>query len=1086
MNLLSYRLARLTVGLVAGLALLAASPADAQAQTGSVTGTILSAATGEPLDAVQITLGNVATGETTLGGLTRPTGRFLLLNIPTGQYTLRALLIGYGTATQTVNVTSGETTTTNLRMISQAISLSEIVVTGVVGATQRTKLPFDVAQVNMRDLPVPTMNAAQALQGKVAGVTVVRGSGRPGAAPSILLRGVTSLDASGRSQEPLYIVDGVILGSSLVDLDALDIMSIEIVKGAAAASLYGSRAGNGVIQIRTRRGAEIADDHVTYTFRNEYGRSSLGGTPEFLLTEVHEYALTPDGSQFIDVDGSGCDWLYCSSPQLAGQNAGGLSANEWNTIQDQKWPGQTYDQVQRFFTQNAILQSNISASGRSGRTNFHISASFLDQEGIIINTPGFKRGNLRVNVDQAVSEKLTVQTSIFYSKSSQGRPAESSGNTIFDLTRMPAGVDLLAEDPDEPGELMLSVNPTDAESANPLYELKNYERMQWRARFLGSTNIRYAPTDWLKIDSNVSFDRLDNNRENYRAKGYRTISPSSVNTGTLYKFTSQNEALNASITASTRFNLTDQIINSTQVRYLFENEDYEDHDTSGSEFAVGDVPTLDNTNPDRLSAGSYVSTVRSDGYFLITNFDMYDKYIVDALIRNDGSSLFGDEARRQWYYRVAGAWRISQEDFFENVPFIDDLKFRYSLGTAGGRPRFSAQYETYSVSGGRISPVNLGNRSLKPEFSKEHEAGLDMAMLDYRAILTLTYAQSTTEDQILQVPQPAYSGFQSQWQNAGTIQSKTWEATLDLRLVDRPDFSWRAKILYDATKSEITSLSVPAFTYGVGGQAMGNVFYAREGEKVGTFYGIQAAMSCAHLPAAMSCDGFEVNNDGFLVWTGGGGFANPQWGVDGAVVGGKTLKWGTPFGGFCIDRSTGEETQFCEVGNTMPDYNFGISTTMSFKGLTAYALLSRSAGFDVYNQPLQWGTFKRMTGIFGQDNVPDADKKPIGYYDAWYAVSGLGPSSIFVEDASFTKLREVSLSYRFNPSQLGVIPGMGQFAGLALSLVGRNLFTWTDYRGYDPEVGKTGGDTGSSAIARVDGYTYPNFRTWTAAIEFIF
>ena len=1086
MNLLSYRLAHVMVGLVASLAMLSTSPAHAQAQTGSVTGTIFSATTGEPLDAVQVVLGDATTGAASYGGLTRPTGRFLILNVPAGQYTLRALLIGYGTEIQIVNVAAGESTSAELRLTSQAISLSEIVVTGVAGATQRTKLPFDVAQLNMRDLPVPTMNAAQAIQGKVAGAVVVSGSGRPGAAPSILLRGVTSLDASGRSQEPLYIVDGVILGSSMADLDALDIMSIEVVKGAAAASLYGSRAANGVVQIRTRRGAEIADDQVTYSFRNEYGTSSLGGTPEFLLTEVHEFALTPDGGQFIDVDGSGCDWLTCSSPQLAGQNAAGLSANEWNTIQDQRWPGQTFDQVQRFFTSNAILQSNISASGRSGMTNFHISGSYLDQEGIIVNTPGFKRGNLRVNVDQAVSDKLTVQTSIFYSKSSQGRPAESSGNTIFDLTRMPAGVDLLAEDPDEPGQLMLSVNPTDSESANPLYELKNYERMQWRARFLGSANVRFAPTDWLKLDSNVSFDRLDNNQERYRAKGYRTINPSSVNTGTLYKFNSRNEALNASVTASTRVNLTDQIINSTQVRYLFENEDYEDHDTNGSEFAVSDVPTLDNTNQDRLSADSYMSTVRSDGYFLITNFDMYDKYVIDALVRNDGSSLFGSDQRRQWYYRIGGAWRMSQEDFFGDLPLIDELKFRYSLGTAGGRPRFAAQYETYNVSGGRISPVNLGNLDLRPEFSKEHEVGLDMAMLDYRTILTLTYAQSTTEDQILQVPQPAYSGFVNQWQNAGTLQSKTWEATLDLRLVDGDDLRWNAKILYDDTKSEIVSLNVPAFTYGVGGQQMGNVFYAREGEKVGTFYGIQAAMGCGHLPGGMSCDGFELNNDGFLVWTGGGGFSSPKWGEDGAVVGGRTLKWGTPFGGFCMDSSTGEETQFCPVGNTMPDYNLGISTTVSYKGLTGYALLSRSAGFDVYNQPLQWGTFKRMTGIYGQDAVAANDKKPIGYYDAWYAVSGLGPSSIFVEDASFTKLREVSLSYRFDRSQLGNIPGMSSFAGVALNLVGRNLFTWTDYRGYDPEVGRTGGDVGSSAVARVDGYTYPNFRTWTAAVEFIF
>jgi hypothetical protein len=339
------------------------------------------------------------------------------------------------------------------------------------------------------------------------------------------------------------------------------------------------------------------------------------------------------------------------------------------------------------------------------------------------------------------------------------------------------------------------------------------------------------------------------------------------------------------------------------------------------------------------------------------------------------------------------------------------------------------------------------------------------------------------------VPQPSYTGFRTQWQNAGTVKSETYEATLDLRLLERPDFSWSAKVLFDKSTSEISELYVPPFVYGVGGQQMGEVFYAREGEEVGTFYGGIFARGCGDLPSGQSCDGFQVNDDGFLVYTGSAGFDNPQWGTDGPNVPGVgTVKWGTPFAGVCVDRSTGEESRYCRVGNTMPDYNVGLSTSLNWKGLTAYALLSRSAGFDVYNQPLQWGFFKRMTGYYDQDaNATGYDKKPLGYYDAWYsATGGLGPNDEFVEDGSFTKLREVSVSYRITPDQIGGIPGLNRFDGIGISVVGRNLFTWTDYRGYDPEVGKTGGDTGSAAIARVDGYTYPNFRTFTAALEFIF
>ncbi len=1070
-----------TLALLA-LGLFAAAPAAAQ--TGQVTGTILDASSGGPLDAVQISLETVGAQQTNLGSLTQQTGRFLIINVPVGQYIVRAQLLGFGTKTQVVDVTGGQAAVVDLRLEPEAISLSEIVVTGVAGATQRTKLPFDVAQVRVADLPVPSVNAAQALQGKVAGVQVISNSGRPGTAPSILLRGVTSIDASGRNQDPLYIVDGVILGSSMVDLDALDIMSIEVVKGAAAASLYGSRAGNGVIQIRTKRGAEIADDQVRYTFRTEYGRSELPEPDPLILTETHEYALTADGSQFLDGDGTGCDWLLCASPVLAGQNAAGGTANEWNTVQTNFWPGQTYDQVNRFFTNGDFLQNNIVVEGRSGRTNFHVSASNMQQEGILQYEPGFNRTNFRVNVDQAVMDNLTVQSSVFYSRSKQG----TEEGQLFDLTRMPAGVDLLGEDPFAPGEMVLVVNPTDNESANPLYELKTVERVNYRSRFLGAATARYTPLEWLKFDGNISFDRADTDTQNLWPKGYRTPNPSTgYNDGRLYKYASKNESLNTSITASTVWQVTDQIRNNTSFRYLYEANDFESFNTTGYEFAVGGVPTLNNTNSENESASSYLSTVRSDGYFVITDFDMFDKYIIDALVRNDGSSLFGEDERRQWYYRLGGAWRLSQEDFF-NVDMVDDLKFRYSLGTAGGRPNFSAQYETYSVSGGRISPVTLGNKDLKPEFSREHEVGFDMSMFDFKAMLTVTYAQTSTQDQILPVPQPAFTGYQTQWRNAGTLESKTWEATLDLRLVERADLSWSTKILWDRTRSTITELNVPAFVYGTGGQGLGSVFYARPDEEMGTFYGIQAAENCSHLPEGMPCDGFAVNDDGFLVWIGqGGSLDNAQWGADAPMtIGGKTPKWGTPFAGVCTDSSTGEETLFCNVGNTIPDFNLGFSTTLTYKGVSLYGLLSHSNGFDVFNRGLQWGTFKRMTGIFDQTGVAENKQKPIGYYDAWYAVSGLGTSSVFVEDGTFTKIRELALSYRVPSDVLSGIPGLNHFDGIGLNLTGRNLYTWHDYRGYDPEMGVSGGDTGSAALARVDGYSYPAMRTFSFSVDFIF
>ncbi|MFW5950953.1 MAG: SusC/RagA family TonB-linked outer membrane protein, partial [Gemmatimonadota bacterium] len=988
---------------------------------------------------------------------------------------------------------------------TEAVSLTGIVVTGVAEATSRAKLPITVEQLTGADMPVPTVSAANALQGKVAGVQVVSGSGRPGAAPSVMLRGATSINASGRSQEPLYIVDGVILSSSMVDIDALDIENIEVVKGAAAASLYGSRAASGVIQIQTRRGSAFAEDYVRYTARSEVGQSQLPG--RFNLTDRHQFLMTEDGSKFIDANDNECDWLECGSVQYAGQRAlPGEGASDWNTVQDVGWPGTTYDQVDEFFTGGTFMQNYLAAEGRSGATNYHVSYSNLQDQGVMPGHEGFNRHNFRMNLDQSVREELTLSGSAFYSRSEQNAFPESQGNPIFNLTRMPAGVNLRAciDDPtgDCTGEedrlerLIIRPDPFN-ENDNPLYTVLNRDYQTTRGRFLGSANLRWRPMSWFNVDANVSYDRLDYMSQDHYPLGYRDIRQT-YEEGDLYRYHSRTEGLNASLTGTFRKTFGTWGSNRTQFRYLWEQEDNEYTSSSGWGFVVGGVPTFGNIPDDNISAGSGTTPVRSDGYFAITNFDLMGRYIVDALIRNDGSSLFGADQRRQWYYRMAGAWRVTEEPFFQ-VPGLNELKLRYSVGTAGGRPSWSAQYETYSVSAGRVSPVTLGNNDLRPEHSVEHEAGFDAILFD-RLDLTFNYATTTTTDQILSVPLAPYFGFSSQWQNAGTLESDTYEASLNARIIQTPDFSWSARLLWDRTRQTITELNRPAYRTGVGGQNMGDVFYVREGEELGTFYGTLVATSCDHLPEGVSCDGFMKNDDGYLVWVGDAGHygngwdtftdedgeTQQYWGSTGPEVNGVPVRWGSVFAGVCTDPDTGEETTFCPVGKARPDFSTSLSSTLTWKNLSLYGLIDAQQGFSVYNQPLQWATFQNYSGIMDQSDVPADEQKPIGYYSQLYSVSGLTTSSAFVDDGSFVKLRELSLRYRFDAPTLAGIPVLRSFDGITLSAIGRNLITWSDYDGYDPEVGRGGGSVGSAVLARVDGYNYPNFRTFTFGLELNF
>jgi len=1085
-NLLPGSLTLLAAGLLTAAVAGLIGPTPVAAQTGAITGTVTNSQTGEPLPAAQVSVEG-----TGLGTLTQPNGKFLILKVPTGSYTVSAVLIGYADASVQVTVADGQSALADLKMKPQAVSLSEIVVTGVAGATQRAKLPFQVDQVRASDLPVPTPTVATAIAGKVAGVAVVGGTGRPGTAPSILLRGPTSIDAAGRSQGPLYVVDGVILGSSLVDLDALDIKSIEIVKGAAAASLYGSRAAAGVIQIRTKRGTSMADGVVHYTVRSEYGQNRLPKVPSALLGKYQPYLMDSNG-EFIDSQGNHCVYLLCQNALALAGNAEwaapGATGTAWNTVQDQPWPGKTYNQVARFFKTGQYLQNYAAAEGRSGATNFNVSISNLNDGAVMPGDVAFNRTNLRVNVDQAVAEKVQVQASGFYSRSE----APNSNGPMFALTRMPAGVNLLAPDPFDSSTIVIQADPNNSEAANPIYEATHQTHTRTNGRFLGSTNIRYSPTTWFDIDANGSYDRLDQDALTLYPKGYRTTRPSAqYNNGYIAKSRNRTEASNASVTATMRRTMMSNVHTTTTLRYLYEDDEYIGYNTNSYDFAVAGVPTLSNTDQTNARAGSSQTSIKADGYFLDEMVDINSKYELDALIRNDGSSLFGSAERRQWYYRVAGAWRLTQEPWF-HINGLNELKLHYALGTAGNRPNFSAQYETYSVSGGRVTPVNLGNKNLKPEFSTQQEAGLDAVMWNNRVTLNLTYAYTNTTNQILSVPQPAYTGFSTQVRNAGTLASKSYEATVDVNLIQRDNLNWSVKALFSKNVSTITALNVPPFTYGIPSmQGLGTIFYARPNEKYGTFYGEKAARSCADLPTDVqgNCNEFVVNNDGFLVWVGqGGSLADNAWGTSSDVkVRGSSVPWGTVFAGECTDPSTNERTLYCPVGNSTPNYDLNFQTNLRWKGINFYALVTHSSGFDIYNQPLQWAVFASTAGIFDQAGIPAAQQKPIQYFLQQYSgLGGLQPSDVFVENGTYTKISEVSASYRFNAAQLAGIPGLEHFDGIGVTVDAQNLYTWTNYRGFDPQIGLSGGDTGSAVIARVEGYQYPLFRTISATVSLIF
>ena len=1112
----------ITAGLATLMALVGASSALAQGAviTGRVTG-----ATGEQIEEAQVYIQELG-----ISASTNQEGSYNLV-VPgervRGQtVVLRVRRIGYTPDSRQITLSAGSQSV-DFTLQRDVNRLSEIVVTGVTAGTERAKVPFSVASVNVADAPVPAVNPLGQLQGKVAGVNIVSGSGRPGSQPSIILRGPASINATGRGQDPLYIVDGVIINGPLPDINPQDIESVEVVKGAAAASLYGARAGNGVVQITTKTG-QSQGEGVRFSLRSEYGVSDI--ERDFGLARSMPLITDETGTLFCaattgeQICSRAFDYAaeaarinnnpaYFASPApgFAVDYSGG--ATPWSLrsmFQAQPWPGPTYNAVDQVVDPKPFTINNLDMMGRIGQTNVFASVSHTQQGGAIRFLDGYDRSSARLNLDQGVGDNWTVSLRTYFSRATEdGNSVDQGQNStpFFRLTRVPGNVNILARD--TLGRLYIRPNLqlSGQQNENPLYSLAALQRTDDRNRFIGGASIRYTPLAWLDLEGNLSYDGARVQWDEFRDKDWRATTATGLSGQRSYVFKGNNtfDSYNGSLNATLRHDLLQgDLLTRTSFRYLFEQQDLSQRTAFGQDLAVQGVPTLGNTTTGRAITSTEQS-IRQVGIFAGVNLEYLERYIVDALIRQDGSSLFGAEERWATFGRASMAWRLAQEPWWF-APQVNEFKLRASYGTAGGRPSFAAQYETFTVgTGGIVSMNQLGNNRLRPEEVAETEIGLDLEVLS-RYGLTVNYARSESRGQIIPVPVVAATGFATQWQNAGTLESKTWELALNVPIIQRQDLSWSTRFIWDRNRTIITDLGVQPFNFGTSLQATESIFRAQEGERFGTFYGRVFLTSCGQLPAEFQDDcgpdgAYQRNDDGYLVWVGDGNTwrdgvtknlwsatlpsAESPWGVG--------LFWGMPI----MLRDASGSASVVPIGNALPDFRFGISQNFQWRNLTLYALLDASMGQEIWNQGRHWAHLDLLARDVDQEGKSIETAKPVGYYwrggppDHPAGIGGfynaLAPNSRFVEDGSYMKLREATISYRIGP-----IGGVGDWD---VSVVGRNLLTWTDYKGFDPEVGVVSGDTfstalfptsgqgASAALNAVDAFGFPNLRTFTFGVS---
>ncbi|MDX2183735.1 MAG: SusC/RagA family TonB-linked outer membrane protein [Gemmatimonadaceae bacterium] len=1039
-------LARRVVTCVASLVAMATVAPPATAQVAArVVGQISDAESKQPVAFAQVAL---VAGARRLAARTDENGRYQFGAVPSGTWTLEVLRVSYRRAERSgiVVPASGEVVV-DVAMTPVSLNLKAIVTTGVTDPAAGTKVPFTVGRVAAEDAPVPATNAIETVAGKVAGVSVIP-TGQAGSGINIQLRTPTSIN---KSNDPLIVVDGVILsqsfGAATADLQSMDIESIEVVKGAAAATLYGSRAASGVIQIRTRRGSAGGGGDTRYTVRSEFGANALARRVQW--AQQHYYLTDAAG-----------DWVNATGTVVPPEQR--VPKPLTARFQDTPYKSGTfYDQVDRFFDPGNFVRNSFNVSQSNEKTNWFLSYVNQREDGVVLNAGRYDQNDLRFNLDHRPRSDLSFGISTYHMRSTRQNLYD---DTFFDLINQAPDVDLRQRDPD--GTPYIFQPDFEGREENPLYVLATERNQRLRTRTQGSLQARWAPAEWFTLEGNLSYDRSDRNTNFFLDQGKKTEGFANGGPGQISRFNGVTDALNGQVAGSLLRSFGPVTLRGT-VRGLFERERNNLVTASGTNFAAPGVESLNNATIRFVSSTD--EQIRTNSLVLGGAADYEGRLVLDVVGRRDGSSLFGPEQQIKWFYRGSAAWRMAQEKWWP-LRSVNEFKLRVSQGTAGGRPGFFDQYETYDVlEGGGLAKATLGNRFLRPEFAKETEVGLD-AIIKNRFSVQLSRARQVTTDQLVLVPLAGAFGYTSQWQNAGTVTGTTWEATVEAQMIKSAQFSWRLGLVADRTRNRITEFNRACFT-------TQTIAFRCANETIGSMYGFRFIRGAGELPASVGAraNEFQVNDDGYLVWVGPGntfrdGESRSLWGTT-ATIGTATYGWGLPIQA----TDAAGNAAVVKIGDGNPDFRFGVSNTVAWKSLQVFMLWDAQIGGDVYNQTnqrmYQWARSRDVD----QGGRPQDLKKPIEYYVTLYAAAS--PTDHFVEDASFLKLRELSVKYRLPPS-LAAVLGKAGAKGVYLSLLGRNLLTLTKYKGYDPEVG--------SVLNRLDGFVYPRYRTVTGSVEITF
>lgn len=940
------------------------------------------------------------------------------------------LIVSYvGYETQEVKVGDQKIIQVKLKLVEP--SLKDVVVIGY-GSVAKKDLTGSVVQVDVKDLtkaPVPTFD--QALAGRVAGVQVRSNEGQPGANTNITIRGGNSLT---QSNNPLYVIDGFpIEDFSSSSLNPEDIESISVLKDASATAIYGSRGANGVIIIETKKG-KIGKPVVAYN--GYYGIQQL--TKKMEMMNPYEFVKYQ-----VELLPQEMTNFYLTKPG--------------KTLEDYR-QSETIDWQSLLFRNAGMHNHDLSVRGGTATTKYAFSGSYIDQDGIIINS-GFGRRQLRASIEQTINKKLKTNLNINYSRDKNygalASELQSSSNSYASyLMYRTLGYRPVANDVDLITELL---DPEDENALfllNPLISTRNEIREESKADLLMNLGIVYNISKELTVNIRGGYNnRLTKSKAFYNSQTYKGI-PSSFNLKGINGTFDDNELVNwvneNSLTYAKRvnkdhfFNITSgfTIQGTNNERFGFESTQIANESLGIRALELG-IPT---------SVRSVITRNAMMSFLGRANYNYKSKYLFTGSLRADGSSKFTKANRWGIFPSGAFAWQMGKEKFLLNSRVINEAKLRLSYGVTGNnRINDFARFQTVNISDyysfGNETPIyaaeinSMGNQKLKWEKTVQFDVGYDISLLKNRVNLTIDYYNKVTSDLLLNSNVPLATGFSTVYKNVGRIRNNGLELSLNTVNIRGKDFSWesdfnisfnRNKIL-DLAEGQDKILSSVSFT---GDYNASYLYVAQVGGPAAAIYGYL-------------WDGNYQYED-FNAAT-GGAYVLKQ----GVSTNGNSASVIKPGDIKYVDLNNDgvvNESDMVVIGRALPIYYGGLNNNFTYKGFSLNVFFQWSYGNDIVNanRTAFEGNFANRANL-NQFAAYENRWTPENPTNENFRVGGFGPkgrySDKLIEDGSFLRLKTVQLAYSF-PKRL-LIKG---FSALETYVSSQNLYTWTNYSGYDPEV----------------------------------